>query len=108
MAVAFGLLVAVSFGSADFLGGRASVRASTVAVVLIGQSIAVAGALIVASVVGARVARSDVGFGVLSGAANVVGLSLLYRGLARARVGVVAPLTAVVGALVPVTFALVR
>jgi drug/metabolite transporter (DMT)-like permease len=106
VAVALGLVVALSFGSGDFLGGRAAQRASILSVLVIGQFVAVVGALVVAGLVGARVGRSDVGFGAAAGVANVVGLGFLYQGLARARIGVVAPITAVMGALVPVGWAL--
>jgi drug/metabolite transporter (DMT)-like permease len=68
----------------------------------------VAGALAVAIVVGARVGGSDIGYGVAAGAANIAGLGLLYHGLAHGRIGVVAPLTAVVAAVVPVAWALAR
>ena len=108
MAVLLGLCVAASFGSGDFLGGRASQQASTAAVLLLGQFVAVAGALAVAIVVGARVGGSDIGYGVAAGAANIAGLGLLYHGLAHGRIGVVAPLTAVVAAVVPVAWALAR
>jgi drug/metabolite transporter (DMT)-like permease len=106
--VALGLVVALSFGSADFLGGRASQRASTISVLLLGQIVAVVGALAVALVVGAKVGSSDLVLGATAGLANMVGLGFLYRGLAQARIGVVAPLTAVMGAVVPVCWALVR
>jgi drug/metabolite transporter (DMT)-like permease len=103
-----GLLVAFAFGSGDFFGGRAAREASTVAVLFVGQVVAVAGAFVVASAVGADVAPADVGYGVAAGVTNGAGLGLLYHGLAHARVSVVAPLTAVVAALVPVTWALAR
>ncbi len=108
MAVVLGLLVAASFGTGDFFGGRASTRASTVAVLLVAQMVAAVGGLIVALVVSARVGGADLAWGAAAGVANAVGLGLLYQGLARFRVGVVAPLTAVVGALVPVVWALAR
>jgi len=106
VAVALGLMVALSFGSADFLGSRASQRASTLSVLVVGQLVAVFGAFAVAGVVGARVKPSDVGWGAAAGVVNVAGLGFLYQGLARARIGVVAPITAVMGALVPVGWAL--
>ncbi len=108
MGVALGLIVALSFGSADFLGGRASQQASTIAVLLVGQIVAVGGALAVALLVGARVGRSDLALGAAAGLANMIGLGFLYRGLAQARIGVVAPITAVMGAIVPVGWALIR
>lgn len=78
------------------------------AVLVVAQTVAVVGGFIVAVVVSARVGGADIAYGAAAGVANAVGLGLLYHGLARARVGVVAPLTAVVGALVPVGWALAR
>src|SRR5690349_17388504 len=98
----------MSFGAGDFAGGRASMRAPTAAVLLVSQIVAVAGALVAALVVGARVAQHDIWFGVAAGCVNIVGLGLLYRGLATAAMGVVAPVTAVLGATVPVVWGLAR
>jgi drug/metabolite transporter (DMT)-like permease len=106
VAVFLGVLVALAFGSGDFVGGRASMRVSTAAVLVVSQACAVTAAVVLALVVGARVAPHDVWFGVAAGAANVVGLGLLYRGLATAAMGVVAPVTAVVAAVVPLTWGL--
>ena len=78
------------------------------AVLLVGQIVAVGGALVVALLVGARVGLSDLALGAAAGVANMVGLGFLYQGLARARIGVVAPITAVMGAIVPVGWALVK
>jgi drug/metabolite transporter (DMT)-like permease len=108
VAVVLGLLVAGSFGTADFLGGRASRRASTLAVLLVAQAIAVVGAATVAFGVEGDATARDAVLGLSAGAANVLGLGLLYRGLATGRMGVVAPVTAVVGALVPIGWGLLR
>src|SRR5262249_41209497 len=48
--------------------------------------------------VGAR----DIAFGALAGSFNIIGIGFLYQGLAVGRMGVVAPLTAVVSSIVPV------
>jgi drug/metabolite transporter (DMT)-like permease len=106
VAVLLGFLVAMAFGSGDFVGGRASMHASTSAVLVVSQSVGVVGALVVALSVSGRVAPHDIVFGASAGAAIVIGLGLLYRGLATAAMGVVAPVTAVVGAAVPVTWGL--
>jgi drug/metabolite transporter (DMT)-like permease len=106
MAVLFGVLLAMSFGSADFLGGRASRTAPTLTVLLVGQVVAVTGALVVALLVGADVEGRDLAYGAAAGACNVVGLGLLYQGLATGRMGVVAPVTAVVAAVVPIMWGL--
>jgi drug/metabolite transporter (DMT)-like permease len=107
MAVALGVLVAMSFGTADFLGGRASRSAPTVTVLMVAQCTALVGAIVVAIVVSADVRGHDLGFGAAAGALNVVGLGFLFRGLATGRMGVVAPVTAVVAAVVPIVWGVV-
>src|SRR5262245_10693387 len=102
MAVLLGVLVAASFGSGDFLGGRASRLAPTLTVLFVAQVAAVAGAAVVCTFVRGHVVAHDVVFGALAGSLNVVGIGLLYQGLAVGRMGVVAPLTAVVSTMVPV------
>jgi drug/metabolite transporter (DMT)-like permease len=100
------VLVAASFGSGDFLGGQASKRSPTLTVLLVAQGTAVAGAVIVALVVGARVATHDIVFGALAGCVNIVGIGLLYQGLAVGPMGVVAPLTAVAASVLPIAWGL--
>ena len=85
MAVLLGLMVAASFGSGDFLGGRTSARSSMPGVLLIVQLSAMVGAVVVAVVVSADVSGSDLGNGGVAGALNVVALGLLYLGLASGR-----------------------
>jgi drug/metabolite transporter (DMT)-like permease len=105
--VLLGLVVASAFGSGDFIGGRASQSAPAVTVLLVVEASSVVGAVAVALVVHAHVAPHDLGFGAAAGAVNAIGLGLLYDALARHPAGVVAPLAAVVGAIVPVTWGLV-
>jgi drug/metabolite transporter (DMT)-like permease len=107
MAVLLGVLVAASFGSGDFLGGQASRRAPTLTVLLVAQATAVTGAVIVSLSVGARVATHDIVFGALAGCVNIVGIGLLYQGLAVGPMGVVAPLTAVAASVLPIAWGLV-
>jgi drug/metabolite transporter (DMT)-like permease len=102
MAVLLGVMVAASFGSGDFLGGRASRRAPTLTVLFVAQIAAVAGAALVCALVRGHADTRDIAFGALAGSLNIIGIGLLYQGLAVGRMGVVAPLTAVVSAVVPV------
>jgi drug/metabolite transporter (DMT)-like permease len=104
MAVLLGVLVAASFGSGDFLGGRASRRAPTLTVLMVAQTTAVLGAIAVCVFVSARVGAHDIVFGALAGSVNIVGIGLLYQGLAIGRMGVVAPLTALVASMLPVAW----
>jgi drug/metabolite transporter (DMT)-like permease len=108
VAVVLGVVIAAAFGSGDYIGGRASTSASTVAVLVVAQSCSVVGALVVALVVHADVGGLDLVYGALAGATNVVGLALLYRGLAAHAAGVVAPVAAVVASIVPVAWGLIR
>jgi drug/metabolite transporter (DMT)-like permease len=108
VAVLIGLLVAIAFGSGDFLGARASQRASTPGVLLVAQVSALTGAVLVATLISAAVTGRDLAFGAIAGSANVLGLALLYHGLAHGQMSTVAPVTAVVGAIVPVSWGLIE
>ncbi len=106
MAVFLGLLVALGYGSGDYFGGRASRGAPTVGVLFIAQTTALLGAVVVALAVSGDVGGRDIAFGAAAGVLNATGLGMLYRGLATGRMGVVAPVTAIVAAIVPITWGL--
>ena len=102
-----GLVIAAAFGSGDFVGGRAVERARRPRRCSSSCRLcSVVGALGVALVVSAHVAPHDIVYGALAGAFNIVGLGLLYHGLAHNSAGVVAPIAAVVGSIVPVAWGL--
>lgn len=107
MAIALGLAVALVYGAADFLGGRASRHDHPTVVVAVSQATSF-GLLVVLLVVdGSPVAGwTSLGFGIGSGLVGLAGVLLLYRGLARGAMGVIAPITAVGAAVVPVTYGL--
>jgi drug/metabolite transporter (DMT)-like permease len=102
MSVFLGLLVAVSFGSGDFLGGTASRRVATLDVLGVVQICALAGAVVYALALGGHASGTDLLLGGIAGGFNVVALGCLYAGLATGRMGVVAPLTAMIAACIPV------
>jgi drug/metabolite transporter (DMT)-like permease len=101
------LTAAFTYGAADFLGGLASRRANTIAVVTISQG---AGLLMVALLLpmltSAAPGRSDWIWGGVAGLTGGVGVALLYRALAVGVMAVVAPTTAVCAVLVPVIIAI--
>jgi drug/metabolite transporter (DMT)-like permease len=68
----------------------------------------VLGAAVLAVVVPGHVLAREVLIGTLAGVVNVTGLGLLYTALARHAAAVVAPVTAVVGSLVPVAWGLLH
>jgi drug/metabolite transporter (DMT)-like permease len=112
MAIVLGLLVALFYGSGDFFGGVAAKRTPTITVVL--GSFTLATVLVGAITLGWEVvgtpptpAGQDLWIGVAVGLTGPVAVGLLYRGLAMGRMSVVAPITAVVAAIVPLVWALV-
>ena len=108
MAALLALLSAVVYGAGDFAGGLASRRLPPPAVVWRTNVIGLAGLLLVAPLFGAdEVRASDLLVGAAGGLAGGVGILLLYRGLAAGIMSVVAPITAVLAALVPVAVGLV-
>jgi uncharacterized membrane protein len=97
------LLSSVTYGAADFLGGLASQRSSTVAVVIVSQ---LAGLILLAIALPwlppSNVTVADLAWGGAAGLAGGAGVALLYRGLAMGPMSVVAPVTAVCAVTVPV------
>jgi drug/metabolite transporter (DMT)-like permease len=96
------LAAAMAYGAADFVGGAGSRRYSSWQVVLVGQF---AGALLM--LVGgvlrpADAHPADFGWALLAGAGSATGSIFLFRGLSRGRMGLVAPISAVVAAVLPV------
>ncbi|HUR77017.1 MAG TPA: DMT family transporter [Acidimicrobiales bacterium] len=108
MGIFYGLMAAVLYGTGDYLGGRATANGDVRRVLLVSQATAAVGALTLVLLVSGDATGGSLAYGAAAGVASAAGLGLLYRGLATARAGVVAPLTAVVGALVPVTWGFLR
>jgi drug/metabolite transporter (DMT)-like permease len=109
MEIALGALVALAYGSGDFLGGISAKRLPTVTVLLVSQSFGLAAAVVL--VVALRDAPPAAHIFVLSAAAGVVAvvaLGLLFRGLALGRMSIVAPLSAIGGGVLPVVWGLLR
>jgi drug/metabolite transporter (DMT)-like permease len=103
----FGLASAVSWGAGDFSGGVASKRASAYSVVVISQFVSLVLLILSAILIPEGTSSvQDMLIGGLAGICGVAGLVALYTGLARGPMGLVAPVTAVVAAMVPVLFSL--
>jgi drug/metabolite transporter (DMT)-like permease len=106
VAVFLGVLVALSYGAGDFLGGLGTRAQAVTTVVLASQASALVVLLIGVPLEGAPFGWDDVGLGALAGGVGVVGVLLLYQGLATGAMGVVAPITAVGAAVVPLAVGL--
>jgi drug/metabolite transporter (DMT)-like permease len=108
LAVAFGLLAAASYGTSDFLGGFASKRSAALTVVFTSQAASVPFYLLLAAITQDPFPpMRDLAIGAASGFVGVVALLALYRGLATQSMTLVAPVSAVVAAVLPVGFGLV-
>ena len=108
MAVLLGLLVAAAYGSADFFGGLSSKKASVSAVVVLSQAMGLPWLAVLVTVAGGEATSRVLLLGACAGAFGGIGLTCLYRGLAIGRMSVVAPITAVGAAVVPVAWGLLR
>ncbi len=104
-AVLFGLVSALSWGAGDFSGGLATKRAPVFGVLLIGQAAGLLLLIGLALLWGEQLPPvADLLWGVAAGLAGVIGLVALYRGLAIGRMGIVAPVSAVLTASLPALF----
>jgi drug/metabolite transporter (DMT)-like permease len=107
MAVLLGLLAATTYGSADFLGGLATKRNPAIRVALISQVFGFVVYLVALPFLPeGRFTGEAWLWGGLAGLTGGLGLAFLYRGLAHGRMSVVAPVTAVIAATLPVGFGL--
>ncbi len=107
MSVAIALVAAIVYGSSDFLGGLASRRTSTVSVVIWSQAV---GMVLLAGILplfGGHALPADVAWGALCGVAGAIAIAALYRGLAIGTMGVVSPISAVLGASIPLLYGLI-
>jgi drug/metabolite transporter (DMT)-like permease len=101
------LASAATFGIGDFFGGFASRRADPVRVTALAQVASVAVLVpLVLLVPAPQVTGADMAWGAGGGLFGMIGVLGLYIGLGRGPMGVVAPITAVLSAVVPVTFGL--
>lgn len=102
-AVIYGLASAASWGAGDFGGGLASKRNHVVVVIIVSQAVGASLLLALALLLGEPLAGGrDLWLGAIAGLLGELGLVALYLALARGRMGVVAPVAAVVSAILPV------
>ncbi|MBC5824616.1 MAG: DMT family transporter [Candidatus Eremiobacteraeota bacterium] len=109
LGIVLALAAGIVYGAGDFLGGIASRRSSLVSVVVLSQSIGLALLLCVLPFLApTSPSQTDFVWGGMAGIVGAVGISMLYRGLAIGRMSVVSPVTAVVAAVIPIVFGIVR
>ena len=102
MAVVLALGSAVVYGASDFLGGLASRRATVFGVVALSQLTGLVALLALLPWLGGPVTLADVGWGAAAGLVGATGLLIFFQALSRGVMSVIAPVTAVTAAAVPV------
>lgn len=100
------LASALVYGAADFCGGLAARRAAALAVVALSQLAGLVALLLLLPVLGGDPTAVDLWWGAAAGITGAVGLAVFYRALADGVMSVVAPVTAVCAAAVPVLLGL--
>ena len=108
MALVFAVVSAVLLGASDFFAARAARYTASITVTRTAVAVSTVLSPLLLLVVDWRWIARDVVIAVLSGLGMTTGLLLLYRGYAVARMGVVAPMSSVLLAAVPVVTDLVR
>jgi drug/metabolite transporter (DMT)-like permease len=104
----YGLFSALTYGTADFLGGVSSRKNSAIVVVAWSQAMGLLTALVAVFLLGTiSVSPGDILWGMAAGIAGASGVGLLYRGIASGFASIVSPLAALVGAVLPVFFGLI-
>jgi uncharacterized membrane protein len=101
MSVPFALSSAIAYGAGDFAGGLAARRTPVLTVTAVAQAAGLVALLPAALLVPGHLSLAAVGIGALAGVSGMGGLLLYMRGLAVGPMGLVAPLSSVVGAGLP-------
>ncbi|HKL00696.1 MAG TPA: EamA family transporter [Desulfotignum sp.] len=105
LAISCGIGSAVAWGAGDFSGGMASRKGNLLKVVLYSQFIGGLFLMGMAFVFAETMPPvSHLVYGAFAGIFGNIGLIALYRGLSTGRMGIVAPLSAVLTALVPIGY----
>lgn len=105
MALFLAALSSATFGVADFVGGFATRRAPAASVVWGSHVVALAAVAALAPfTLDGAPPGVDLAWGAAGGVAGSIGLVIFYHALATTRIGVAAPLAAIVGTVLPVVF----
>jgi drug/metabolite transporter (DMT)-like permease len=103
LSIVFGLTAAVVWGTGDFCGGLATRRANVLSVMVLSQGLGLILLTLLALITREHApSGADIAWGGAAGLAGLVGIGALYTGMARGQMGVVAPVSGVISAALPV------
>ena len=102
MAALLALFSAATYGVGDFCGGLAARKIPATTVLLWSHLLGLTLLLLATLFVAGDAEAGDLVIGALGGLAGAAGVGLLYKGLAVGQMSVVAPITALLSAAVPV------
>ena len=108
VALTLAIAAAVLLGTSDFFAARSARTTPSVTVTRTAVGVSMALSPLLLLLVDSRWIAHDTIIGALAGLAMITGLMLLYRGYAVARMGIVAPLSSVLLATVPVVWDLLQ
>jgi len=108
MAALLALLSATAFGAGDFFGGLSARRLPSAAVVLRTHAAGFLALLALLPLVGGELAGRDAAVGAVGGIAGGLGVLAFYRAMSTGPMSLVAPISAVTSAVVPVAYGLAR
>lgn len=107
MPIVLALSSALVYGVADWCGGRASRFHPSAVVTVVGQTVSLVLIVVATALMGtAAPGGATFAWGFVGGLAGAVGLASLYYAFANGAMTVVAPISAVVGAVLPVAVGL--
>jgi drug/metabolite transporter (DMT)-like permease len=108
MAALLALSAALAYGAGDFLGGVATRRAPATTVVLWSHVVGLLLLATAAPLVGGAITGRGVVSGSISGIAGAVGVAGFYRALSLGKMSMIAPITGLLSAAVPVVAGMAR
>lgn len=107
MAILFALLAAASYGAGDFFGGLASRHEPALRVAALSQAIGATLLVVLVPIVGGSPSLGVLGLGAGAGVTGALALVVFYRAMGSGAMSVVAPVSALSAAALPVIVGLV-
>jgi drug/metabolite transporter (DMT)-like permease len=107
IAILLAALSGVVWGTGDFAGGKATQRTSSLVSTVFSKAASVPLLLVYLAVLRMPLRPATLGWGALAGLFGMVGMIVFYRALSTGAMSVVAPVSAVTSALVPLAVGLV-